>query len=142
MHLRRIDKTSLGLGQQINEDVTQFVYTAFWALNFLSLAVRMPSTLQVPEGYLLHGEFISCFQRDRGGSEYSSVPAVSQVTNSEQSTCWTHPAWPAHQQRTHFSHFTFFTQWYVQITSQLYIESSFLFTVVQFCILWIYHCQC
>lgn len=41
--------------EEIDKEVTRFVYTAFLVLNSLSLATGIPLTLQVQEGALLMG---------------------------------------------------------------------------------------
>ena len=72
----------LGLVQQISE-VTKFVYTTLLALNSLTLAMRMPSTLLVQGRSLPPRRFISCSQGDKGGSEHSCISCFLNNFNSK-----------------------------------------------------------
>lgn len=72
-----------------NDEEIRFFYTAFSVLNFLSLMIRMLSTLLVQGGHLSHGRFISCCQRDKGGSEGPSGSSCISSTlnqNNQQAT--------------------------------------------------------
>ena len=73
--------------REIQVSLTRFVIIAFMALNTLHLMIRMSSIL-VQGGYLSHGRLISCFQEDKGGSEYPSCTGCFLNTfNSKQSIC-------------------------------------------------------
>lgn len=62
INLWRNDKAErFGLGIISGEDLTRFVYAAFPALNFLSLAVEMTSTLQ-GQGTFHMGELSPAFR--------------------------------------------------------------------------------
>ena len=54
------------LGLQTNEEVTKFVYTAFLALNSLTLVIRMLSILSVQRGYLHMGDLFTTFRGKEG----------------------------------------------------------------------------
>lgn len=61
-----------GLGYQTGTEVAKVVYTAFSALTFLFLVMRISSTLLLQAGSLPQERFISCFQGEKGGSECPS----------------------------------------------------------------------
>ena len=70
-----------------SECVTKFVYKAFSAPNFLSLAIRMPSSLQEQGGHTSHREFIFCLEVDRRLECLSCTVSFLSNFNSKESRC-------------------------------------------------------